>query len=252
MKNRFYFSTAAFPNMITMLNLIAGFFSILLATYGKYEFSVWLIFLALLLDSLDGHVARMFGNTTDFGRELDSLADLVSFVVAPCFLMASVFSAMMSVWLLLAIVCYLSAGAFRLARYNVNPTCRGFFEGLPTPAAALTVAMTLLAFRKNGWESAASLVTSAVFLMTAISFLMVSEIPYPKISAVKFRVWRPLFFFQLFVAVFFFFFFNIETSISMVFLAFLVIAPFYCIAKNGISVSTDCSGDNEECSPPSV
>ncbi|OQA56072.1 MAG: CDP-alcohol phosphatidyltransferase [Candidatus Omnitrophica bacterium ADurb.Bin277] len=236
MKNRFYFSSAAFPNMITMLNLISGFFSILLATCGRYEYSVWLIFLALLLDSLDGHVARIFGNETEFGRELDSLADLVSFVVAPCFLMISVFSSVTSVWLLFVVVFYLSAGAFRLARYNIHPTRGGYFEGLPTPAAALTLAMTLLAFKKNGWESESSFMISAVFLMTAISFLMVSEIPYPKVSAVKLRVWRPLFFLQLFLAIFFFFFFNIETAVSVVFLAFLAIAPFYCLSGN-----SDCS-----------
>ncbi|HOE69288.1 MAG TPA: CDP-diacylglycerol--serine O-phosphatidyltransferase [Candidatus Omnitrophota bacterium] len=244
MKNRFYFSTAAFPNMITMLNLIAGFFSILLATSGKYEFAVWLIFLALILDSLDGHVARIFGNATDFGRELDSLADLVSFVVAPCFLAATVFSPVMSVWMLLVIVCFLSAGAFRLARYNINPTRGGYFEGLPTPAAAMTVSMTILAFHKNAWQSDPSFVISAVFLMTAISFLMVSEIPYPKVSAVKFKVWCPLFFLQLFLAIFFFFFFNAETAISVVFLAFLAIAPFYCTARNGACADVSEAGQD--------
>ena len=84
MKKRFYFTTAAFPNMITMLNLVAGFFSILMSVQEKYEYAVWLVFLALILDSLDGHVARIFGNETEFGRELDSLADAVSFVFGSC------------------------------------------------------------------------------------------------------------------------------------------------------------------------
>ena len=91
MKNRFYFTTAAFPNMITLLNLVAGFFSILMSVQEKYEYAVWLVLLALILDSLDGHVARIFGNETEFGRELDSLADAVSFVVAPCMLVTKVF-----------------------------------------------------------------------------------------------------------------------------------------------------------------
>src|SRR5574343_2000249 len=91
MKNRFYFTTAAFPNMITLLNLVAGFFSILMSVQEKFESAVWLVMLALVLDSLDGHVARIFGNETDFGREFDSLADAGSFVVAPCLLVTKVF-----------------------------------------------------------------------------------------------------------------------------------------------------------------
>lgn len=243
MKNRFYFSTAAFPNMITMLNLISGFFSILMTIHERFELAVWCIFLALILDSLDGHIARMFGNATVFGRELDSLADLVSFVVAPCILVVQACFPKASVGLLIVVVCYLSAGAFRLARFNVNPTSGGKFEGLPTPAAALTVSMTILAFLKNGWESRPAFLTSAVFLTTAISFLMVSEIPYPKVSAIKFREWRPLFFVQIILCGIFFFLFNIETATAVVFLVFLVLAPFYCISKSE-SVDPEQNGEN--------
>ena len=231
MKNKFYFSTAAFPNMITMLNLISGFFSILMSIHERFELAVWCVFLSLILDSLDGHVARIFGNATDFGRELDSLADLASFVIAPCVLVAQSCFPKTSIGLLVVVVCYLSAGAFRLARFNVNPTSGGKFEGLPTPAAALTVSMTILAFLKNGWESRPTFIVSAVFLMTAISFLMVSDIPYPKVSAIKFREWRPLFFVQIVLCAIFFFLFNIETAVAVVFLVFLVLAPFYCISR---------------------
>ena len=237
MKRRFYFSTAAFPNMITMLNLISGFFSILMSIHGKFEFAAWFIFLALILDSLDGHVARIFGNETEFGRELDSLADLASFVIAPAILVLQICLGKASILLLIIVVCFLAAGAFRLARYNVNPTSGGTFEGLPTPAAALTVAMTLLAFHKNGWTDQANFLVIAVFLVTAISFLMISDIPYPKISAIKFKEWRPLFFIQLFFLVFFIFYFNIETAIAVIFLIFLGLAPFYCIKRNGQSDS---------------
>lgn len=248
MRPRFYFSTAAFPNMITMLNLIAGFFSILMSMHERYEFAVWCIFLALILDSLDGHVARIFGNSTDFGRELDSLADIVSFVVAPCILVAQFLFPKVAVWVLLVIVCYLSAGAFRLARYNIHPTSGGYFEGLPTPAAALTVSMTILAFLKNGWDEQSTFLICQVFLMTAISFLMVSDIPYPKISAIRFRTWRPLFLFQLFLLFLFLLLFNIETAIAVVFLVFLVMSPFYCINKNDPPEAEGSPNDGPEVS----
>lgn len=246
MKNRFYFSTAAFPNMITMLNLIAGFFSILMSIHGRFELAVWCIFLALILDSLDGHVARIFGNETEFGRELDSLADLISFVTAPCILVVQACFPKASISLLVVIVCYLAAGAFRLARFNVNPTSGGRFDGLPTPAAALTVSMTILAFLKNGWEERQLFLNSAIFLMTAISFLMVSDIPYPKVSAIKFRTWRPLFFLQIILFSVFLFLFNIETAVAVVFLVFLVLAPFYCTPKNGSADSGQ--GKDSQCS----
>ena len=199
MKNRFYFTTAAFPNMITLLNLVAGFFSILMSVQEKYEYAVWLVFLALILDSLDGHVARIFGNETEFGRELDSLADAVSFVVAPCMLVTKVFFLSVSSVLLLVVVFYLCCGIFRLARFNVNPTHGGCFEGLPTPAAALTLMMSMLAFHKNLWLERSLSLVSMVFLMTALGFLMISDIPYPKVSAIKFRTWRTLFFVQVVV-----------------------------------------------------
>ncbi|MFH1800458.1 MAG: CDP-diacylglycerol--serine O-phosphatidyltransferase [Candidatus Omnitrophota bacterium] len=230
MKKRFYFTSAAFPNMITMLNLVSGFFSILMSVQERYEFAVWLVFLALILDSLDGHVARIFGNETEFGRELDSLADAVSFVVAPCMLVYKAFFQNSPMALLLVIVFYLCAGIFRLARFNVNPVHGGHFEGLPTPAAGLTLMMTILAFHKNLWADRSLSLISEVFLMTALGFLMASDIPYPKVSAIKFRSWRTLFVVQ--VAVFFavFFYLNIESAIAAIFLTFIVLSPFYCVS----------------------
>ncbi len=238
MKNRFYFTTAAFPNMITLLNAVAGFFSILMSIHGKYEYASWLIFLALVLDSLDGHVARIFGNETLFGRELDSLADVVSFVLAPCIFMATFFAPKTLptlIFFLLVIVFFLCSGIFRLARFNVNPTLGGYFEGLPTPAAALTLSMTLVAFHKNQWGGHS---LYGLVLMTALAFLMVSDIPYPKVSAIKFRTWRTLFIVQLVLFMATFFFMNIESAIAVVFLVFLVLAPFYCAA----------GGENEDSS----
>ncbi|MFH0984358.1 MAG: CDP-diacylglycerol--serine O-phosphatidyltransferase [Candidatus Omnitrophota bacterium] len=230
MRKRFYFTTASFPNMITLLNLVAGFFSILMSVQEKYEYAVWLVFLALILDSLDGHVARIFGNETEFGRELDSLADAVSFVVAPCMLVYKAFFQNSPVMLLMVIVFYLCSGIFRLARFNVNPTRGGCFEGLPTPAAALTLMMTMLAFHKNLWTERSFSLISEVFLMTALGFLMVSDIPYPKVSAIKFRTWRTLFVVQVAAFLSAWFYLNVESAIASIFLTFIILSPFYCVS----------------------
>ncbi|HNX68966.1 MAG TPA: CDP-diacylglycerol--serine O-phosphatidyltransferase [Candidatus Omnitrophota bacterium] len=242
-KSRFYFATAAFPNMITMLNLISGFFSILMSINGKYEFAAWLVLLALVLDSFDGHVARIFGNETIFGRELDSLSDAVSFVLAPCVFVAMLFTPKLSMVMLLVILLYLCSGIFRLARFNVNPTTAGgAFEGLPTPAAALTLLMTLVAFHKNHWESHTSY---CLVLMTALAFLMSSDIPYPKISAIKFRSWRTLFVVQLTLLILTYVYLNIESAIAIVFLAFLILSPFYCMVLSDQG-SSAANGEKEE------
>lgn len=246
MKKRFYFTTAAFPNMITLLNLVAGFFSILMSIQEKYEYAVWLVFLALILDSLDGHVARIFGNETEFGRELDSLADAISFVLAPCMLVYKAFFQNSPMAFLLVIVFYLCAGIFRLARFNVNPIHGGCFEGLPTPAAALTLMMTMLAFHKSSWTDRPFCMISVVFLMTALGFLMVSDIPYPKVSAIKFRTWRTLFIVQLAAFFLVFFYLNIESAIASIFLTFIVLSPFYCVSfhkASGTNISSegDCA-----------
>jgi CDP-diacylglycerol--serine O-phosphatidyltransferase len=188
--------------------------------------------LALLLDSLDGHVARIFGNETEFGRELDSLSDVVSFVVAPCIFVMKILFINVSLASLIVIIVYLCAGVFRLARFNVNPTCKGCFEGLPTPAAALTLMMTMLAFRENHWGEHSFSLISVVFLMTALGFLMVSEIPYPKISAIKFGSWRTLFIVQVAVFGVTFYLLNLESALATIFLTFLVLSPFYCVSLN--------------------
>jgi phosphatidylserine synthase len=127
-------------------------------------------------------------------------------------------------------VFYLCAGIFRLARFNVNPTHGGCFEGLPTPAAALTLMMTMLAFHKNLWGDRSLSLISEVFLMTALGFLMVSDIPYPKVSAIKFRSWRTLFVVQVAIFLAAFFYLNIESAIASTFLTFIVLSPFYCVS----------------------
>jgi phosphatidylserine synthase len=145
-------------------------------------------------------------------------------------LVAKIFFPNVSVVLLVVVVFYLCSGIFRLARFNVSPTHGGCFEGLPTPAAALTLMMTMLAFHKTFWLERSISLISVVFLMTALGFLMVSDIPYPKVSAIKFHAWRTLFFVQVVIFAFAWFYLNIESAIASIFVAFVMLSPFYCIA----------------------
>ena len=217
------------PDMVTLLNLFTGFFSILMISRGKTGTAGWLIFLSLFWDSLDGNIARIFHNPTCLGRELDSLADMVSFVLAPAFLVANVFRRLLDPQLLVPLFLYLGAGAYRLARFNVQPASKKYFQGLPTPAAALAVTMTVLAGLRHGWDGFPMFDFGTLVFLPFLSFLMVSRIPYPKLSAIRFSHWQSLFYigFAVFTGVFSIY--QAEAAVAAVVLVFLFLSPVYCL-----------------------
>jgi CDP-diacylglycerol--serine O-phosphatidyltransferase len=184
------------PSLFTLFNLFFGIWSIVLATRGEFYRAGWFIVFAGILDTLDGRVARLSGTGTRFGAELDSLVDIVSFGVAPAFLMYQIefSSAGAAAW----IFCYfyVMAAAIRLARFNVTQAGRAkaYFIGLPSPAAGMTLA-TFYPFTQTEWYTALSglpwqlLLT---FLMIALSMLMVSNVHYATLPRAGFRTARGL------------------------------------------------------------
>jgi len=129
------------PNAITLAALFAGFYSIVMAMNGRFEAACIAIFVAAVLDSLDGRVARMTNSQSAFGEQMDSLSDMVSFGAAPALIVY--------IWALkdmgkagwIPAFVYISGAALRLARFNVNigVVDKRFFQGLPSPAAAALV-----------------------------------------------------------------------------------------------------------------
>lgn len=177
----------AVPSFFTLMNLFSGFLSIISVAKGDFVLGAWLIVLAGLFDSLDGFMARLAHATSDFGIELDSLSDIVSFGVAPGFLIYQ-----FSLYELNALGLLVSAlpplcGAVRLARFNVNarlsPT-DDYFVGLPIPAQAIIIAAFYLTFRNDTdifliLEQGINAVV--IPLVIVISFLMVSTIEFDKV-----------------------------------------------------------------------
>ena len=167
------------PNLITAGGIFAGFYVIIASTDGYYERAAWFILLAAIFDGLDGKVARLTGTTSKFGVELDSLADVISFGVAPGVLLYH--------WALrpfgklgwLAAFLYVICGALRLARFNVQVSTveSRRFVGMPIPAAACIVATCVLLFYELGGTGTIKMV-SMVFLVFLLAFLMVSNIKY--------------------------------------------------------------------------
>jgi CDP-diacylglycerol--serine O-phosphatidyltransferase len=128
------------PNSITALNLALGFLSIVSTSLEQYENAIYLILGAALADLLDGALARLLNAFSELGKELDSLADLVSFGVAPSFLAFSLLIQIDApIWLPHIAILFTLSASLRLARFNITPSNHSAFTGLPTPAGALTL-----------------------------------------------------------------------------------------------------------------
>ena len=184
------------PSLFTLFNLFFGIWAMVLATRGEFYRAGWFIVFAGILDTLDGRVARISGTGTRFGAELDSLVDIVSFGVAPAFLMYQVefTSGGPAAW----IFCYfyVMAAAIRLARFNVTQAGRAktYFIGLPSPAAGMTLATYYPFTQTELYASLHGLPWHLVltFLMIGLTILMVSNVHYPTLPRAGFRTLRGL------------------------------------------------------------
>ena len=211
------------PNMLTLIGVCIGLTSIRFALDEKFEFAIIAIIFAALFDWLDGRIARLIKGTSEVGKELDSLADVISFGVAPAFIMY--FWKLNELgrfgWLLCLI--YVSCVALRLARFNVNsnqePSWRdNFFEGVPSPAGGILV-LTPLIVSVTSFDYIAlnyDIIVPACFIV--ISLLLISK--FPSYSFKKIIVQRKATIFLLFGIV--------------LFLGLLLIYPFNVIAISSI------------------
>jgi len=179
------------PSLFTTANILFGFLSLILATTGNLETAARLIGIAALLDALDGRVARLTGTSSDFGREFDSLADVVSFGVAPAILawrwaLADFGRLGWAVAFLYVICC-----AVRLARFNIQTGTadRRWFVGLPTPPAACVIAACVFLRPLPLDDSVLEILTLA--MVVVISGLMVSRIRYRSFKDLDLRARRP-------------------------------------------------------------
>lgn len=176
------------PSFFTLMNLFCGFLAIISISEGRLFFGAWLIVIAGLFDALDGFMARLSNATSQFGIELDSISDVVSFGVAPGFLLYTFgLSEMPFVGIILSALPPL-CGAVRLARYNVDAqeSRTDFFKGLPIPAQAIMIAAFYLTFYNQPdlfLDLKYGINSVLVPLIILLSFLMVSTIPFDKIPS---------------------------------------------------------------------
>ena len=172
------------PNMVTTAGLFSGFYSIVAAMNGRFEAAAIAIFIAMVMDGLDGRVARLTNTQSDFGVQYDSLSDMVCFGLAPALVvyewslryMVSVGWAKLG-WL--AAFIYAASAALRLARFNAQVATaeKNYFRGLPSPSAAGVLAGLVWAATDFGLEGE-TLVYLAFVLTVSMGLLMVSNIRY--------------------------------------------------------------------------
>jgi CDP-diacylglycerol--serine O-phosphatidyltransferase len=144
------------PNLFTLAALFGGFYGIVMAMNGRFEQAAIGIFCAMVLDSLDGRIARMTNTQSTFGEQMDSLSDMVSFGAAPALIMYEwALKGLGKVGWIAAFV-YCAAAALRLARFNTNLSVvdKRFFQGLPSPAAAAIVMGFIWVFHDSGYVDA--------------------------------------------------------------------------------------------------
>lgn len=182
------------PNLFTTGALFSGFYAITSAMNQHYDISVVAIFVAMILDGLDGRVARLTNTQSEFGAQYDSLSDMVSFAVAPALVMYLwAFSTLGKVGLFAAFV-HTAGGALRLARFNTQLTSadKRYFQGLPSPAAAAILAGFIWLCLEHGWDIE-TLKYVALILTICTGLLMVSNFRYSSFKEIDLKGKVPFF-----------------------------------------------------------
>jgi len=233
------------PSLFTTGNVFCGFYAFVAVLNEQFYFAAWAIVVGMIFDGLDGRIARLTKTTSAFGEQYDSLADIITFGMAPAFLAYA--------WVLkpfgrlgwMAAFLFLLCAALRLARFNVTrPEVRSqHFIGLPSPAAAVVVASIVIAFE----DLFATRMNPFIMVMVvyALAFLMVSNIKYPAFKKFEFKK-RVVFSRFLFVILFIYVLATIpRVALFILGITYAVIGPIGLLLTNK-------KLEREQTSPPPV
>ena len=242
------------PNALTIFGVCLGLSSIKFALDANYAIAIIAIGFAAILDTLDGRVARLIKGTSKVGKELDSLTDVISFGVAPVFIMY--FWTLNGIgklgWMLVLI--YIVCCALRLARFNLTiveetePWKINFFEGVPSPAAAGLVLLPLILKLSGLIQTESYTILSSVVILTT-SILMVSKIP--TYSLKRILIPRHLAIFLLlglgiYVSLLIFYTFKILFFTGIIYILLIPVSFFHYRQKNKKQIITSNSEDDED------
>lgn len=238
------------PNLLTTAGLFAGFYSIVASIHGRYEAAAIAIFIAIVIDGLDGRIARMTNTTSEFGAEYDSLSDMVCFGLAPALVMYEWSLVHMDSlgwakfgWL--AAFFYTATAALRLARFNAQHGAHNkrFFKGLASPAAAALLVGTVWVADDLGIKGI-DLVIPAFFLTLIAGALMVSDIRYYSFKDIDVKHRVPFIAILAIVVIFMFTSIDPPKIILGVFLIYTLSGPLLALKRKKATGSNRVKPDN--------
>ncbi|MFQ5470160.1 MAG: CDP-diacylglycerol--serine O-phosphatidyltransferase [Gammaproteobacteria bacterium] len=218
------------PNLFTTAGLFAGFYAIVAAMGGRYEAASIAIFVAMIMDGIDGRLARITNTQSDFGAEYDSLSDMIAFGLAPALIVYvwSLSSLGKLGWL--ASFIYTAAAALRLARFNtqVGTTDKGYFQGLASPAAAALIAGLVWLGAEHGIDGE-SLSFLAFILTVFAGLLMVSNVRYRSFKDFDIKGKVPFVAILMLVLVFAFISINPPTILFTLAVIYMISGPLFTL-----------------------
>lgn len=215
------------PNLFTTAAMFAGFYAIIAAINGHFEPAAISIYVAMILDGMDGRIARLTNTQSAFGAEYDSLSDMVSFGLAPALVayLWALSSFGKTGWV--AAFLYATMAALRLARFNtqIGIADKRYFQGLPSPAAAALVAGTVWVGTEEQLRDSGLMATLCIAFTAAAALLMVSNIRYHSFKDLDLRGQVPFFKVLMIVLVFVFVSINPPLHIFLIFVAYAGSGP---------------------------
>jgi len=222
------------PSLLTIGNMYMGLLSILYTINGEFEIAGWLILVALLFDGSDGHIARLTKSASNFGKELDSLADVVTFGVAPAVLVyRSILYNYQHIGAFIVTV-FAITGALRLARYNIQSGgVVKSFTGLPIPGAGCLVAsLVLMSIKYHPPFLESYLPPVMAVIVISLAFLMVSRITYPKQEMFTVHRHKALQYTFILILILSMLMLKLRLSAFIIFSAYAVSGPLNYLFKN--------------------
>ena len=212
MRFKIKITRAVVPSLFTVLNMFCGYLSVIQSSEGHFIAAAYFIFGAAFFDTFDGIMARLTKSSSEFGVQIDSLADVISFGIAPAYLSYKIYLFNFGEFGLLLSSLLLIMAGLRLARFNVQLVGfdKNYFSGLPSPASGLTIAAFVLNFYDEKFGLDKNLSFYFPFVVLFVSLLMISLIRFdtmPKFSKKGFQQ-KPI----LFISIFFFLFILIVTK----------------------------------------
>lgn len=218
------------PNLFTTAGLFAGFYAIVSAMKGIFDLAAIAIFIAMIMDGLDGRVARLTNTQSAFGAEYDSLSDMLAFGITPALVIYnwSLYSLGKLGWL--AAFIYTAAGALRLARFNtqIRNADKRYFQGLPIPAAAGVIASTVWFGSTNAIAGhTLSLLVTLITLLIAV--LMVSNIRYHSFKQLDLKGRVPFVAILIMVLIFVAISLDPPTVLLLLFYAYALSGPIFTL-----------------------